>query len=248
MAKRLFSPLKRKENWDNAEFSLKLLEKELELEKNCAKPIIEDLITLYSEAIEHYNEISDIKFYDYQDRLHNMLMRPEVVAVMDGNGLNNLYNVVRRRNICSEQVIKSKLLEKEKVLRVPKVKSEDFTVKKEKIADNLNRQDSDLQSRIRFRRNKANESFQANDISTKGSYYLDEKDQMEMIMEKYYEKKAKEVSDISLFYLMKMESADQAKKDLLAQEMKREILRVSEKYDCDRAEKLKKFKKVHKIK
>ena len=248
MAKRLFSPLKRKENWESAEFSLKLLEKELELEKNFAKPVIEDLITLYSEAIEHYNEISDTKFYDYQDRLHNMLMRPEVATVMNGNCSNNFYNVVRRRTICSEQVIKSKLLEKEKVLRVPKVKSEDFCIKKERIEDNLNRQDSDLQSRIRIRRNKANESFQANDISTKGSYYLDEKDQMEMIMEKYYEKKAKEVSDVSLFYLMKMESADQATKDLLAQEMKREILRVSEKYDRDRVEKLKKFKQLHKVK
>ena len=247
MAKRLFSPLKLKENWNDCDFSLKLLEKELELEKNCTKPLIEDLITLYSEAIEHYNEISDTKFYDFQDKLHKFLLRPEVSAVMDGHSSNNLYNIVRRRAICSEQAIKSKILEKEKFVQVIKVKSEDICIKKEKIVNNVTKQELDLQNRIRARRNKANENIKANDVSTKGSYFLDEKDLMENVMEKYYEKKAKEVSDVSLFYLMKMESADQVKKDLLVQEMKKEILKVSKKYDDMRIEKLKKLKETFKI-
>ena len=247
MAKRLFSPLRLKENWNNCEFSVKLLEKELELEKNCTKSSVEDLITLYSEAIEHYNEISDTKFYDFQDKLHKFLLRAEVAAVMDGHNSNNLYNIVKRRSICSEQAIKSKILEKEKLGQVFKVKSEDNCIKKEKIVDNVTTQELDLQNRIQARRNKANESFKANYISTKGSYFLDEKGQMENIMEIYYEKKAKEVSDVTLFYLMKMESADQAKKDLLAQEMKKEILKVSKKYDDRRIEKFKKLKKANKI-
>jgi hypothetical protein len=250
MAKRLFSPLRLKEPWNYEDFSVKLLEKELELEKNCGIHIIEELITLYSEAIEHFNELSDSRFYDFQDRLHKMLIRPEVASVVQGKGLQNLYHLAKRKTFCSEQIIKSKIIERENFSVLSRIKSEEMvgSTQKEKIKENVNKQDFDLNDRVFLRRSRVKSGELHNhDVSTKESYYLDEKDQVEMIMEKFYEKKAKEVSDVTLFYLMKMESADEITKNHLALEMKKEILRVSQKFDANKAHKLKKFKQLNKI-
>lgn len=245
MAKRLFSPLKRKEAWSNEEFSVKLLEKELEVEKTFSKDSIEDLITLYSEAIEHYNEISDPKFYDYQDRMHSLLMRPEVSSVTNGKNMQNFYNYTKRKNFCSQQLIKSKVLENQPLRKLNKIKTEEIPIntKKTEILRNVHTQEDNLIKRLNERKERRNIFSEGEELSTKGSYYVDEKEQAEMIMEKFYSGKAKEVTDITVFYLMKMENVDERSKALLAEEMKKEITLVSEKFDRMRINEMKKLKK-----
>jgi len=246
MAKRLFSPLKRKEVFDIEEFSVNLLEKELELEKTYSRESIEDLITLYSEAIEHYNEESDPKFYDFQDRMHSLLMRPEVSSVINGKGLSNLYNFNKRKNFCSQQLIKSKVLESENNRKGPKTKTEDFVAltKKAEILQNMVRQEDNLKNRVVERREKKLISCnEGANVSTRGSYYVDEREQIEGIMERFYSKKAKDVEGITVFYLMKMETADEVSKAALMEEMKREILVVSEKHDKIRASEMSRLRK-----
>ena len=40
------------------------------------------LLLLYSQAVEFYNGMNDSKFSVYQDRIQNMLVRPEVLLQM----------------------------------------------------------------------------------------------------------------------------------------------------------------------
>ena len=43
---------------------------------------------LYSQAVEYYNGISDDKFTIYQDRIQNMLVRPEILTCMSSASAN----------------------------------------------------------------------------------------------------------------------------------------------------------------
>ena len=49
---------------------------------------INDLLLLYSQAVEYYNGINDDKFSIYQDRIQNMLVRPEILMVMQNASRN----------------------------------------------------------------------------------------------------------------------------------------------------------------
>lgn len=63
------------------DFAMKLIEREISLEKSCDKACIEELIKLYSLAIEHYSIKGDEKVKDYQSRMQRMLRRPDVLKV-----------------------------------------------------------------------------------------------------------------------------------------------------------------------
>lgn len=112
MLTRIFSPLKRKDRWNIERFSNTLLEKEIELEKHFKLEVIEDLITLYSEAIEHYNEICDPRFYDFQLKLQGLLVRPEVSSVLNKRDLDSFYTRTQRKSNQSRHIAISKILEK----------------------------------------------------------------------------------------------------------------------------------------
>lgn len=244
MSKRLFSPLKRKEPWDAEAFSLNLLEKEIEVEKSFRIENIEDLITMYSHAIEHYNELNDPKYYDYQDRLHKFLLKPEVSSMMSGQKKPNLYNMTKHKSLSSSQIAKSRLLESNRSVIKNKFSEPPMSpVHKAQIIQNISSQDSNLEDRVSRRRSQKILSMSnINDISTKASYYLDEREQMEFIMERYYSEKAKEIEDITLKYLLQMESVAPTQKAHLAQEMSKEIIKISQKHDDLRIQELKKLK------
>ena len=61
---------------------LKILEKELELESNYSISTLNSLVDSYRQAIEHFEELKSSKLYDYQERLQKILMRPQVLKVM----------------------------------------------------------------------------------------------------------------------------------------------------------------------
>ena len=125
MAERVYSPLKAKGKWNPENFSIVLLEKEIELEKSYSLCVIEDLITLYSEAIEHYNEQNDPKFYDFQHKLQTLLMKPEVKTILNGKDMKNFYAFNKRKNFLSQIMAKTKILENSKKFFTPKKVDED---------------------------------------------------------------------------------------------------------------------------
>ena len=67
------------------DFGLKLIEKEAELERDCNVDIIQDLVQLYTEAVEYYSYIKDKKYNDFQNRMHKMFLRPDVINAMKQN-------------------------------------------------------------------------------------------------------------------------------------------------------------------
>ena len=63
-------------------FAMKLVNKELEVESNCNIYNLRELVELYRVAIEHFEELKDPKFWDFQERLHKILVKPAVLKLM----------------------------------------------------------------------------------------------------------------------------------------------------------------------
>jgi hypothetical protein len=64
------------------DFASRLLGKELELDSHPSMAVVHELVDLYQQAIEYYENLHDARYIDFQDRLHRTLLRPEVLKVM----------------------------------------------------------------------------------------------------------------------------------------------------------------------
>ena len=64
------------------DFGSRLIDKELELERNCGVDTINSLVQLYTEAIEYYEYKKDPRYYDYQNRMHKMFLRQDVIQAI----------------------------------------------------------------------------------------------------------------------------------------------------------------------
>lgn len=60
------------------DLAMKILEAENEVLKSPTPSLIQDLVSHYSEAIEFYSSINDLKYLDFQKRMHNLLTNPKV--------------------------------------------------------------------------------------------------------------------------------------------------------------------------
>jgi hypothetical protein len=66
----------------SSDLAMKIIEKELDLEKSWDPKIIHELMSLYTQAIEYYEQNNNPKFYDFQDRMHKMLIKPQVISAL----------------------------------------------------------------------------------------------------------------------------------------------------------------------
>lgn len=66
----------------HSDLAMKIIEKEIELEKSWDPKVIHDLMALYTKMIEYYEQNNNPKFYDFQDRMHKMLIKPQVIAAL----------------------------------------------------------------------------------------------------------------------------------------------------------------------
>lgn len=64
------------------DFAMRLLDKEIELESNTQISTLTDLVDLYRQGIEYYEDIKSQKYWDLQERLQKILMRPEILSMM----------------------------------------------------------------------------------------------------------------------------------------------------------------------
>lgn len=60
------------------ELAIKIIETENEVLKSPIPSKIENLVSYYSEAIEFYSSINDLKYLDFQKRMHTLLTNPKV--------------------------------------------------------------------------------------------------------------------------------------------------------------------------
>eukprot|EP00347_Sterkiella_histriomuscorum_P014601 403360260 len=69
-----------------SDFAEKVLELEMQLEQSHFQEIsievVEQLLYLYSQAVEYYNGLNNEKYQQYADRIQNTLVRPEVIKIM----------------------------------------------------------------------------------------------------------------------------------------------------------------------
>jgi len=61
-------------------FASILLEKEMTLESSPSSELVNEIIELYTQAIEFYEYRKDPKYLDYQNRMHQMLVKPQVLS------------------------------------------------------------------------------------------------------------------------------------------------------------------------
>ena len=65
-----------------ANFADRLLELEMEIDGNCCLTLVNELMELYQQAIEYYENKGSTRYVDLQTRMHRTLMRPEVLLVL----------------------------------------------------------------------------------------------------------------------------------------------------------------------
>eukprot|EP00358_Blepharisma_japonicum_P006366 CAMPEP_0202944686 /NCGR_PEP_ID=MMETSP1395-20130829/5557_1 /ASSEMBLY_ACC=CAM_ASM_000871 /TAXON_ID=5961 /ORGANISM="Blepharisma japonicum, Strain Stock R1072" /LENGTH=328 /DNA_ID=CAMNT_0049643815 /DNA_START=14 /DNA_END=1000 /DNA_ORIENTATION=- len=85
------------------DFGVQLLSKESELESSPSIEVVQELVNLYSQAIEYYEHKNDPKFYDFEEKLHKMLVKPEVIDLMQPS----TSSTKNRRNSPSKQKSKN---------------------------------------------------------------------------------------------------------------------------------------------
>ena len=64
-------------------FAMQMIELEISLEQNCSLDLVNKLTALYTQAIEYFDDKDDPKCFDIQQRLHRMLQRQDVAAVLN---------------------------------------------------------------------------------------------------------------------------------------------------------------------
>lgn len=65
------------------ELATEIIEKELDLDKTVTLNLVQDLIALYTRAIEHYESQENPKYLDFQEKLQKMLVRPQVFTILN---------------------------------------------------------------------------------------------------------------------------------------------------------------------
>ena len=158
-------------------FAMTIIEKEIELDKALSKSLVSDLVELYSQAIEFYNFNNDPKCYDYQDRMHKMLLNPQIMSLLSSKKPPS--GRAKAEPVKSSAIGHKQELEKSRKLMAAELKStlsvsthkaernitraideHENTVKEAavQLAVNFKMQDDDLMSRLENRR-KLNRTF-----------------------------------------------------------------------------------------
>lgn len=159
-------------------FAMKIIEKEIELEKTWTQGTIGELVELYSQAIEFYNFNNDPKCYDYQDRMHKMLLKPQVMSALSNPHSSHSRvksepsHLLAKDEVEAEKPRKIIPVQLQTSLSVNSHKTEQNIIKTldqheisvkdiaVQLADNFKSQDDDLMSRLEGRR-KLNKTFNA---------------------------------------------------------------------------------------
>jgi hypothetical protein len=81
-----------------ATFGVELLEKEMELERNCNIRVIEEIVQMYQEAIEHFEYKGDPRYLDYMKRLQKILIKPTVLMELNAEQQKTRSRVNSPRN------------------------------------------------------------------------------------------------------------------------------------------------------
>lgn len=183
----------------NPGFACEILDKEMELEKTWDVRVVHELIGLYTRAVEHYEDQQDPRFYDYQEKIHRLLVRPQVIqALQSESGIQPTsghqecktaeVDLVTRKRQASEYNRKKLVIELNKQLtpspsenvslgKIVDKQQSKTTDSSIKALKDLKSQSNDLEIRLSSRvskHNKSNLSYLQTSREFNSSTYLDE--------------------------------------------------------------------------
>lgn len=148
-------------------FAIRLLEREMHLERTFEKSTVEELVVLYSTAIEYYNTKEDDQALNYQLRMQKMLKRPEVLKIFSMSPTKKPDLSLNEETIEPEEATEPDSTNTEKPeflwkeLETPRSTQATAEVKRkevcdrvtgDKLADSLKSQENDLETRLKRRK------------------------------------------------------------------------------------------------
>lgn len=240
------------------DFAIRLIEREMHLERTFEQSTVEDLILLYSTAIEYYNTKQDDQALNYQLRMQKMLKRPEVLKI---------YSIQRPQKRASVTITTESTIDQQldtenpefimQEIETPRsIQAEEAVKDKQvsdkilgdKLADSLKSQENDLETRIKRRkltRTMSNMSFVYSPASEVESPRLTTEDNnfeselealMQELMEKSYEEKSMKIAEITVKYNTEISAMeDSGVMGIVVAQMKQnmaqEIEEVSKEFD-----------------
>ncbi|CAG9321243.1 unnamed protein product [Blepharisma stoltei] len=162
-----------------SDFAFEIIDKEIQLEKSWDHSTIHELIGLYSKAIEYYELQHDPRFYDYQQKIHKLLVKPQVLQTLQRETESKQQGkyALAHTTDCEEMTSKraatdfnrKKLANRLNRRLAPTVKRDNRTLKKilnrqikltqstsTKALSDLKSQNNDLEVRLASRKSKHN--------------------------------------------------------------------------------------------
>ena len=240
------------------DFAIRLLEREMHLERTFEQSTVEDLILLYSTAIEYYNTKEDDQALNYQLRMQKMLKRPEVLKIYSiqrpqkrpSISIPTESTVDHQQDTEDPEFIMQEIETPRSIQAQEAVKDKELSDKilGDKLADSLKSQENDLETRIKRRkltRTMSNMSFVYSPVSEVESPRLATEDSnieneleglMQELMEKSYEEKSMKIAEITVKYNTEISAMEDSGVmgivvAQMRQNMAEEIEQVSKEFD-----------------
>jgi hypothetical protein len=258
-----------------SDFAIRLIEREMSLDKQLSVNTIQNLVDLYSLAIEHYSLKGDNKAKDYQAKMSKMLRKPEVLALMSGDNKPRTAPKNDKEDDSYKETLIDKISDEDNDTQDPyilpetpetRVEIEEAVKKKEiddkdignKLLGSLKSQESSLDSRLMLRKqNKLSSSMIdlspiSEPLNTSMVDLMDrELDELiRDIMEKNYEEKASKIAEVTVRYNTEINDMEDTGMmgmvvSHMKQQLKNEIDAISQEFDEKRRNQIKKFKEEY---
>ncbi|OMJ92574.1 hypothetical protein SteCoe_4583 [Stentor coeruleus] len=204
-------------------FAEHVLDYEIELDLDCNINTILKLMELYKSAIEYYESVSDPKYIHYQERLHNLLARKDVITLLNAGSPTSVSKltpseiikkmqdqVALRQRHRAHQVnmfMTKHLTESRDAESAMKKHNSENNLVSVKVIENLRHQeDENLELKIEARRRRSGtpiESFNrtlSNNSFTRISKIDKYKEDLENVIEKCVEDKNNMIKDVKKKY------------------------------------------------
>jgi hypothetical protein len=140
-------------------FAVNLIEKESELYRNCSVYTINELVLIYTEAIEYFSYVKDPKSEDFLEKMKKMFLRPDVIQALK---LKTIQSPVKPSTMQeSEQKKQESLAKVKEINEIQKDRESKRLIDYQKLrnietakkaSNDFKLQDSDLNKRLASRR------------------------------------------------------------------------------------------------
>lgn len=185
-------------------FQRQVLALETKIQEKCTVDDISNLVSLYSSAIEFYESIHDNSYIDYEKKMHQILSRKDVLAV-----LNPKPKATPRPPLQNFNSPTNRLAEQRKVENTLKTYANDSLTARVMAQENLKKQENSFQKKLQERRNSRSKPC-SREASTERPSIENFEQALEKLMEKLVTEKLKRTENVNNKYQKLMVDAKSA--------------------------------------